>query len=128
MQLDVGSEPYLSTGQALCLFISHIFYYKSFENWQRVTAMANSESLTFGLETEHLFYKRPYFLVCFSSKYTETDRWIKAKFHYTSCNTFRDMNYFLLFLVQSGQTDGQTDRQKVMHRSPPCNLHRWAQK
>ena len=24
MQLDVGSEPYLSTAQVLCLFISHI--------------------------------------------------------------------------------------------------------
>ena len=22
----------------------------------------------------------------------------------------------------------QTDRQKVTHKSPPCNLHRWAQK
>ncbi len=30
MQLDVGSEPYLSTAQALCLFISHTLYYKSF--------------------------------------------------------------------------------------------------
>ncbi len=26
------------------------------------------------------------------------------------------------------QTDGQTDRQKAMHMSPPCNMHRWAQK
>ncbi len=43
MQLDVGSEPYLSTAQALCLFISHTFYYKSFEKCQRITAMANSE-------------------------------------------------------------------------------------
>ncbi len=25
-------------------------------------------------------------------------------------------------------TDRQTDRQKVTHMSPPCNLHRWAQK
>ncbi len=31
MQLDVGSEPYLSTAQALCL-ISHIFHYKSIAN------------------------------------------------------------------------------------------------
>ncbi len=29
MQLDVGSEPYLSTAQALCLLISNIFYFKS---------------------------------------------------------------------------------------------------
>ncbi len=43
MQLDVGSEPYLSTAQALSL-ISHIFYYKSIANWQRNTAMAMSES------------------------------------------------------------------------------------
>ena len=26
------------------------------------------------------------------------------------------------------QTDRRTDRQKAMHRSPACNLHRWAQK
>ncbi len=26
------------------------------------------------------------------------------------------------------QTDGQTDGQKAMHKSPPCNRHRWAQK
>ncbi len=25
-------------------------------------------------------------------------------------------------------TDRQTDRQKVTHKSPPCNLHRWAKK
>ncbi len=59
MQLDVGSEPYLSTAQALCLFISHTFYYKSFENWQRMTAIICTT-----------------FLVCFSSNYT--DRWSKA--------------------------------------------------
>ncbi len=34
MQLDVGSEPYLSTAQALWLFISH-----TFANRQRITAM-----------------------------------------------------------------------------------------
>ncbi len=28
MQLDVRSEPNLSTAQALCLLISHSFYYK----------------------------------------------------------------------------------------------------
>ncbi len=27
MQLDVGSEPHLFTAQALCLYISHIFYF-----------------------------------------------------------------------------------------------------
>ena len=43
MQLDVGSEPYLSTAQALCLFSNHTFYYKTFANWQRITAMAKSE-------------------------------------------------------------------------------------
>ncbi len=26
------------------------------------------------------------------------------------------------------QTDRQTDRQKTAHMSPPCNVHRWAQK
>ena len=45
--------------------------------------------------------------------------------HVLHMYTFRDMNYFLRFLVQSGQTD---NRQTVMHMSPPCKLHRWAQK
>ncbi len=36
MQLDVGNEPYLSTAQALCLLVSHIFYYKAFANGQRI--------------------------------------------------------------------------------------------
>ncbi len=36
MQLEVGSEPYLSIAQALCLLISPIFYYKSIANWQRI--------------------------------------------------------------------------------------------
>ncbi len=47
MQLDVGSEPNLSTAQALCLAIGHIFYYRSVANWQRITAMASSESEIF---------------------------------------------------------------------------------
>ncbi len=43
------------------------------------------------------------------------------------------LTYFLryeLFSPIFGQvrTDGRTDRQKAMHMSPPCNLHRWAQK
>ncbi len=46
MQLDGGSEPYLSTAQALCLCIGHIFYYKSFVNWQRITDMGKSERLS----------------------------------------------------------------------------------
>ncbi len=32
-----------------------------------------------------------------------------AKFQIPTSNTFRDMNYFLLFLVQSGQMDRQTE-------------------
>ena len=49
------------------------------------------------------------------------------KFHSPSSNTFLEMNYFLVwFVIQSRwQT---TDRQKVMHMSPPCKVHRWAQK
>ncbi len=44
-------------------------------------------------------------------------------------HAFGVMNYCLVwFLVQSRRTDGRTDRQKVMHMSPLCNLHRWAQK
>ncbi len=31
-------------------------------------------------------------------------------------------------LSSDRQTNGQTDGQKVMHMSPTCNMHRWAQK
>ena len=31
-------------------------------------------------------------------------------------------------MVKSIQTDGQTDRQKATHMSPPCKVHRWAKK
>ncbi len=43
MQLDVGSEPYLSTAQAICLLITHMFYDKSGANWQRIAAMEKSD-------------------------------------------------------------------------------------
>ncbi len=46
-----------------------------------------------------------------------------VKFETPTYNTFRDMNYCLVW-----QTDRQTDRQKATHMSPPCNMHRWAQK
>ncbi len=36
-----------------------------------------------------------------------------------SINIIWDMNYFLQLLVQFRQTD---DRQKVMHKSPPCKM------
>ena len=38
--------------------------------------------------------------------------------------TYFLVNYFLVIFgpVQT------TDRQKAMHMSPPCNVHRWAQK
>ncbi len=42
MQLDIGSEPYLSIAQALCLLISHTPFYISFATWQKITAMAKS--------------------------------------------------------------------------------------
>ncbi len=80
MQLDVGSEPYLSTGQTLCPLINHTFYYNSFAN---------------------------------------------RFFQIHSYNIFRDLNYYP---VTDGRTDRRTDRQKAMHMSPPCNMHRWAQK
>ncbi len=47
--------------------------------------------------------------------------YIVAKFQIHSYYTFRDMNYYPV-------TDGQTDGQKAMHMSPPCNMHRWAKK
>ncbi len=54
--------------------------------------------------------------------------YIVVKFQVPTSNTFWDMNYFSLFSVKSRQTDRWTDRRKVMHMSPPCNVHRWAQK
>ncbi len=33
----------------------------------------------------------------------------------------------LILRVISYNLFAQTDRQKVTHKSPPCNLHRWAQ-
>ncbi len=41
-------------------------------------------------------------------------------------NTFQDMNYCPVRTDR--QTDRQTDGQKVMHMSPLCKVHRWAQK
>ncbi len=37
------------------------------------------------------------------------------------------MNYYPVIFGQV-HTDRWTDRQKVMHMSPPCKMHRWAQK
>ena len=49
-----------------------------------------------------------------------------VKFRVPNFNSSWDMNYFLPFL---SSPERQTiDRQKVMHMSPSCNLHRWAQK
>ena len=48
-----------------------------------------------------------------------------VKFQIPNSNTFRDMNYYP---VTDGWTDRQKDGQKVMHKSPPCNMHRWGQK
>ncbi len=48
-----------------------------------------------------------------------------VKFQVPNSITFRDMNYYP---VTDGQTDRRTDGQKAMHKSPPCNMHRWAQK
>ncbi len=44
-----------------------------------------------------------------------------------SSNTFRDTNYFLV-IFGPVQTTTTYYRQKVMHMSPPCQVHRWAQK
>ncbi len=49
MQLDVESEPYLSSAQVLCILMSTIFHYKSVANWQSISAVAQSESLIFRL-------------------------------------------------------------------------------
>ena len=48
-----------------------------------------------------------------------------VKFQFPNPNTYADMNYFPPPLFGPVQTD---DRQKVMHKSPLCKLHRWAQK
>ncbi len=52
LQLDVGSEPYLSTAKALCLFISNTFYYKSFENWQRISKVSSSSEMQLDIGNE----------------------------------------------------------------------------
>ncbi len=49
-----------------------------------------------------------------------------VKFQTPSYSAFRDMNFFQSDFSYS--PDRQTDRQKVTHMSPPCNMHRWAQK
>ena len=41
--------------------------------------------------------------------------YIVVKFHMPNCNTFWDMNLFLV-----------TASSKAMHMSPPCVKHRWA--
>ncbi len=61
------------------------------------------------------------------SKSVVTGKYIVVKFQVPNLNTSRDMNYFPPFW--SSPDYRQTDyRQKAMHKSPPCNLHRWAQK
>ncbi len=47
--------------------------------------------------------------------------YVVVKFRAPSYNGFWDMNFYP---VESWQTD----RQKATHKSPPCNMHRWAQK
>ncbi len=58
----------------------------------------------------------------------EACQYIVAKLQVPITNTSWDMNYFPPFIFPYfGQV--QTDyRQKAMHKSPPYNLHRWAQK
>ncbi len=38
------------------------------------------------------------------------------------------LNKDFYFPATDRQTDGRTDGQKAMHMSPPCSMHRWAQK
>ena len=47
MQRDVGNEPYLSTAQALCLFISHILSITSQSTEYRVQTDRQTESDTY---------------------------------------------------------------------------------
>ena len=49
-----------------------------------------------------------------------------VKFQTNTYNTFWDMNYYPV-RYELLYSDSQTDRQKVMHMSPPCKMHRWAQ-
>ena len=42
--------------------------------------------------------------------------YIVVKFQTSSYNTFWDMNFYLVWIF----VKWQTDRQKVMHKSPPC--------
>ncbi len=55
--------------------------------------------------------------------------YIELKFQPPNYNSFWDMIYFLrLFSTIFGPAHTTDDRQKVMHMSPPCKLHRWAKK
>ncbi len=69
MQLDVGSEPYLLTAQALCQFISHPSYYKLFANWQRVTAITK-----FQIHSYNTFRDMNYYPVTDRRTDRQTDR------------------------------------------------------
>ena len=94
MQLDVGSEPYLSTAQALCLFSNHTFYYKTFANWQRITAMAKSEFFAYAPIKALCCGEDFYFLECnwyFLHMLLER-LYAVGKFQTLTYNTFRDMN------------------------------------
>ena len=51
----------------------------------------------------------------------DTVKSLKETFHVANCNTFRDTNFIQVWI-------SFTDRQKVMPKSPLCNMHRWAQK
>ncbi len=91
LTLAVSPTCPVSTAQALCLIISNTFYYKSFANGQRITAMAKSESLPLSLTGIRL----------------------------ASYNTFGDVNYFPPFR-SSPEYRLQTDyTQKAVHKSPP---------
>ncbi len=61
MQPDVNNDPYLFTAQAICLLITHIFYYKSGANWQRIAAMAKGDFVIPCMKRKN---KYDYFLVC----------------------------------------------------------------
>ena len=128
MQLDVGNEPYLSTAQAPCLFINHIFYIQSLAIWQRIRAMASQQKFDNKNDISvRIFFVRVqiiFFTYCPISQ-VFCDQVSYCQLQYFPRN---DLFSSELFSSPDGQTDRQTDRQKATHMSPPCNMHRQAQK
>ncbi len=77
--------------------------------WDPYLTLAN---VTFDLELSSEFLSNELF---------SSHRWTDRQ------NAFWDRNYFLVWFLVLSRLQS-TDRQIAVHMSPPCKLHRWAQK